>query len=87
MATNKWILLTLVAFSTQCFSAYRVFELKVTPYDKKGRPGKAKRVLSTLDPNQYSAYYSGQGRVQMQDSYYCPGDTHRRALCAKPKKK
>ncbi len=76
----------MLCFSMPAFAAYRVFELRITPVGAKGRSGPSRMVQTTLDPNQYPAYYSsGQERVEMIGSWYCPGDTSRRDLCPKPK--
>ena len=48
-----------------------------------------RNVLSTLDHIQYEHYNAGYGRmkVDLVDTWYCPGDTSRRKFCTKPKEK
>lgn len=85
----KGVALILFLSSSLSFAAYRVYELKVEHYDNIGHLERTEKVLTNLDPLQYAAFLGGDGRmkVRMQDTWYCPGDTSRRAYCAKPKVK
>lgn len=85
---KKWLTLCLL-FSFSSEAAYRVFQLKVISYDEKNRPKKENKVLTTLDPYQYENYHGGFGRmkVEMVDTWFCPGDTHSKDFCKKPKNK
>jgi hypothetical protein len=69
------------------WAGYRVHQLKITYYDSKGKAVQTETVLSNLDQLQYEHYHSGYRnmRVELADTWYCPGDTHRRGYCAKPK--
>ena len=70
-------------------AAYRVYQLKITPYDARGKKGKPRTVLSTVDHIQYESLYGSYrwDRVELVDHWYCPGDTSRRAFCKKPKER
>ncbi len=73
-----------------CFPAaagYRVHQLKITYYDFAGKPRQTETVLSSLDQLQYEHYHGGYRtmKVELVDTWYCPGDTSRRAYCDKPK--
>lgn len=81
----RWLIL----FSLSCVSAhagYRVHKLALTHYDNQGRPVRQEEVLSTLDHLQYEHYYSGYRnlRAVLIDTWYCPGDTSRKAFCPNP---
>lgn len=95
-----WIVLVVGVDTYQALAAYRVYELKITPYAAtaakgknsnarpKSRP-KSRKVLSTVDHLQWGALYAqtrGES-VQLVDTWYCPGDTSRKGLCKKPKEK
>ncbi len=71
------------------FAAYRVYQLKVIHYDERNRPSPKGTVLTNLDPYQFENYQGEFGRikVEMVDTWYCPGDTSRQAYCKKPKEK
>ncbi len=68
-------------------AAFRVYKLRLTHYDAYGNFAKKETVLSTLDYLQYEHYYGGYRwtRVEMISTWYCPGDTSRRAFCEEPK--
>lgn len=85
----KHCLVILFFFHFSAFASYRVYQLKVTSYDEKNLPKKQNKVLSTLDPYQYENYHGGYGRmkVEMVDTWFCPGDTHSKDYCKKPKDK
>lgn len=74
---------------TPIWAAYRVYQLKVVHYDEKNRPSQRGMVVTNLDPYQYEHYQGefGRIRIQMVDTWYCPGDTSRQAYCKKPKEK
>ena len=82
-------LLFIFCFTWECFGAYRVYQLRLTRYDAKGRVKSVDKVLSTLDHLQYSAYGSeyGQAKVDLIDTWYCPGDTGGQKYCPKPKER
>jgi len=75
--------------SNQLLAAYRVYQLKVIHYDERNRPAQRGTVITTLDPYQFEHYQGefGRVRVQMVDTWYCPGDTSRQTYCKKPKDK
>ncbi len=77
----------LLLFHGVAEASYRVYRLRVTEYDAKGKQRARAVVLSNIDHLQYEHYHSGYRRVKVEyiDSWYCPGDTHRRAYCRKPK--
>lgn len=82
----KKVALLLFFLSLTSQAAYRVFQLKIISYDEKNRPKKQNKVLTTLDPYQYENYHGGFGRmkVEMIDTWFCPGDTHAKTYCKKP---
>lgn len=71
------------------WGSYRVHRLKVRHYDAYGRLKRTEFVLSSLDHVQYEHYHGGYrwDRVELVDTWYCPGDTSRRRFCPKPKVK
>ncbi len=73
------------AFPAQ--ASYRVYQLKVTEYDRAGRKLFARLELSSLDHVQWEHIHNGYGtaKVEFLDTWYCPGDTSRRHYCPKPK--
>lgn len=75
------LLLLLLAPVTE--ASYRVYKLRVTKYDNRGKALGRASVLSTLDHLQYEHYHGGfkNMRVELEDTWYCPGDTSRRELC------
>lgn len=83
----KYCFLGLIFFNVSGLASYRVFQLKVTSYDEKNRVQKTNKILSSLDPYQYEHYHGGYGRmkVEMIDTWFCPGDTHSKDFCKKPK--
>jgi hypothetical protein len=44
-------------------------------------------MLSTMDYLQYEHYHTGfrRDRVELLDTWYCPGDTGTKTYCPKPK--
>ncbi|MBI4402753.1 MAG: hypothetical protein HY537_01250 [Deltaproteobacteria bacterium] len=87
MKRCKALLMLFLLTKASAWAGYRVYQLKVTPFDLKGKAQKTRVVLSTLDPNQYQNYAGfGLLKVELADSWYCPGDTgHFRKYCSKPK--
>lgn len=85
----KFCFLIFLLFNANIFASYRVFQLKVISYDEKNKPRKPRTVLSSLDPDQYENYYGGFGRMRIQlvDTWFCPGDTSGKEYCKKPKDK
>jgi len=73
--------------SQSAHASYRVYQLKVQHYDAKGKPKKIEKVLSTLDSVQYENYHGGyrSTKVELLDTWFCPGDTSRKKYCPKPK--
>lgn len=67
--------------------AFRIYKLRLIHYDAFGNFSKKETVLSTLDPFQYEHYYGGYRwtRVEMVNTWYCPGDTSRKRFCDEPK--
>lgn len=67
-------------------ASYRVFALRVSYFEPSGKLSRTKDVLSTLDPLQYEHYRGGyrSQKVELVDTWYCPGDTSRRRHCKKP---
>jgi hypothetical protein len=47
---------------------------------------KTENVLSTMDHIQYEHYYGGYrwDKVELLDTWYCPGDTSGKKICDKP---
>lgn len=76
-----------LGWASPLFAAYRVYQLKVIHYDERNRPSSKGTVITNLDPYQYEHYQGefGRMRVEMVDTWYCPGDTSRQAYCKKPK--
>lgn len=68
-------------------ASYRVYQLLVTEYNPVGRLLIKRVELSTLDHVQWEHVYSSyrSAKVELIDTWYCPGDTSRRAYCPKPK--
>lgn len=68
-------------------ASYRVYKLRVSQFDSVGRKRGSRIEHSTLDPIQYESLNGGYRwtRVEMLDTWYCPGDTSRKKYCAKPK--
>ncbi|MBY0370939.1 hypothetical protein K2X33_09650 [bacterium] len=82
----RWLLL-ICLFAYPAEASYRIYKLKVTEFSKKGKPVRKDTVLSTLDHLQYEHYYGGFRtlQVELEDTWYCPGDTSRRKPCLPPK--
>ena len=82
----KFILLLLVACTTS-HASYRAYKLKVIHYTAFGKISHTELVTSILDPYQYEHYHSGYrwDRIEMVDTWYCPGDTSRKPICNKPR--
>lgn len=80
-----WVLM--LAVPTE--AAFRIYLLRVTQYDAYGNFVKHQTVLSTLDYLQYEHYNGGYrwSKVELVDTWYCPGDTSRRKFCERPKVK
>ena len=72
---------------SSAFAGFRAHELKVVHYDVKGKATKTEVVVTTLDHLQYEHYHGGYGNLQVSlvDTWYCPGDTHGKPMCKKPK--
>ncbi len=79
-------LCVLVLPSPSAHAAYRVYQLKINDYDAQGKVEANEMITTTLDPWQYEHYYGGYRwmTIKMVDTWYCPGDTSRRAYCEKP---
>ena len=89
VAVGLWLAaLSWLFWAEPCVASYRVYKLKIKHYDTKGKLTRNHTVMSFLDAYQYPAYY-GTARitVEMLDTWYCPGDTHSREMCQKPKPK
>lgn len=82
-----FLFMMLFSFSAQ--GAFRLYKLKVTYRDPQLKRDVTKNVTTTLDHLQYEHYHSGYGRmkVELLDTWYCPGDTARKKLCKKPKER
>ena len=80
-------LLALSLLCASCEASYRVYKLRVRHFDFQGKPTRVESVLSNLDPYQYAHYHGGYGvsKVELVDTWYCPGDTSRKEYCKKPK--
>lgn len=80
------VCLLLVLLCVPAHASYRVFKLRLRHFDPKGKPIKTEVVTSSLDPNQYEHYHGGyrETKVELVDSWYCPGDTSRKKYCSKP---
>ena len=85
----QWLAIIAVFFSLQSQAAFRVYKLRITHYDAYGNFSKKETVLSTLDHLQYEHYHGGYrwSRVELVNTWYCPGDTSRRQFCVEPKVK
>lgn len=79
-------LLLMFFFSSISQASYRAYRLKVTHYNAFGKVVRTEWMISTLDPYQYEHYHSGYrwDRVEMADTWYCPGDTSGKGVCKKP---
>lgn len=68
-------------------ASYRVYQLKLSQFDRRGRILKIHSALSSVDHLQWEHLYGGYRwtKVELVDTWYCPGDTSRRAYCPKPK--
>jgi hypothetical protein len=82
----RFILLLALVLTFSVEASYRVHQLKLTYYDNQGTVVKEETVLSTLDHLQYEHYHGGfrTVRAQLEDTWYCAGDTSRKALCPRP---
>ncbi|MBI3296201.1 MAG: hypothetical protein HYZ71_15860 [Deltaproteobacteria bacterium] len=83
------VLLLLSLLTLPAEAAFRVYLLRVTQYDSFGNFVKHQSVMSTLDHLQYEHYHGGYrwSKVELIDTWYCPGDTAHRKLCDRPKVK
>lgn len=82
------ILALLVLFSLQeARASYRLYQLKVTYLDSGTKKSRDQTILTTLDPYQWENYYGEWSlvKVEMLDTWYCPGDTSYHRYCDKPK--
>ena len=81
------ILALLLILSPQAQASYRLYQLKITYLDSGTKKPRVETVMSTLDPYQWENYNGvyGLAKVEMLDTWYCPGDTSRHGYCAKPK--
>ncbi len=81
--------LVAMLFSLPVSAAYRLYQLKVTQYDPSLKKEVSRIVTSSLDHLQYEHYHSGYKalKVELVDTWYCPGDTSRHKPCTKPKEK
>ncbi len=70
-------------------ASYRAYRLRIRHFDAFGKPTKVEMATSSLDPYQYEHYHGGYRwtKVELVDTWYCPGDTSRNAFCRKPKTK
>lgn len=68
-------------------ASYRVYQLRVRHYDQTAKKRISRTFLTFLDPVQYESFNGGPGlmKVEMLDTWYCPGDTSRKRYCKKPK--
>lgn len=84
---RRTLLILAVFLSVRALAAYRVYQLLVTRYDVKGKPVHREVVLTNLDAEQWGSYHGTDDRlrVEMQDTWYCPGDTAGRDYCSRPK--
>jgi len=81
------VLLLILLICGNAHASYRAFKLRLRHFDAKGKPLKTEVVTSSLDPSQYE-HYHGMYRwtkVELIDTWYCPGDTSRKKYCPKPK--
>jgi len=85
----KFFIFLSLLFSLSASAAYRVYQLKVIFFDEKNKPREPNKILTTLDPYQYEHYHSGYNRLKIEliDTWFCPGDTHAKSFCKKPKNK
>lgn len=76
----KWLLPALISFSAH--AEYRAFELVITD----STSGQERIDISTLDPNQYRAYYPVKytENVKYRATWRCKGNTSGKPICAKP---
>jgi hypothetical protein len=79
-----WLLFFL---AVPAVASYRVHQLRVQYASSPGVFSGGEVVLSTMDGVQYELYHGGTAvvRVQMLDTWYCPGDTSRHSYCPKPR--
>ena len=77
----------LSTFCIHAFAGYRVYQLKLEYLGLDGTVTKEREIRTNLDPYQYEHYHAGYGRmrVQMVDTWFCPGDTSFKSYCDKPK--
>ena len=83
-------LITLILYwvsSESIFASYRVYKLRVTQFSYNGQKRGSRIEMSTLDSYQYEHLNGGYRwtRVEMLDTWYCPGDTSHKKYCKKPK--
>jgi hypothetical protein len=83
----KALLLIAVFLPSVAFASYRVHSLKVTEFDPRGRVLRSRLVLSVLDHLQWEHVHASYrwAKVELVDTWYCPGDTSRRTFCKKPR--
>ena len=81
------IALALGLMAADAKASYRVYQLKLRHYDQTAKKKINQIVLSALDPVQYESFHGGPGvmKVELLDTWYCPGDTSRKNYCKKPK--
>ena len=80
-----WMLMT----SGIAQGSYRVYKLRVRHYDQTAKKKINRVVLTVMDPVQYESFNGGPRnmKVELEDTWYCPGDTSSKRYCKKPKER
>jgi hypothetical protein len=81
------ISLAVVFNSTSTFASYRVYQLRLRHFDQTAKKKMSEVVVTTMDSEQYQSFHGGSNlmKVEMLDTWYCPGDTSHKKYCKKPK--
>jgi len=90
MSKHKPLFVVALVFAlmvSKTHASYRVFQLRVRHYDQTAKKKIVRTLLTVLDPVQYESFNGGPNvmKVEMLDTWYCPGDTSRKRYCKKPK--
>ncbi|NBX68441.1 MAG: hypothetical protein EBR01_05695 [Proteobacteria bacterium] len=80
-----FVLCVMISWTAQ--GSYRVYQLRVRHYDQTAKKKINRVVLTVMDPVQYLSFNGGPRtmKVDLQDTWYCPGDTSGKRYCKKPK--
>ena len=88
--TKKIALALLLMLPLSAMSEYRAYQyLVVSKPEEQTQLTKSKSVVinSSLNPISYMTYHGGEKivRIQLLNSWYCPGNTSKKEICPAPK--